>query len=124
MKKSLYTTVYRFEHCVDNLGPYQCRYDSSTLEEMYSAHNSCIYTCNPIPGYDGIDFNSGELCACSSMKQLHSWFGEFFKPLLKEGFRVVKYFVKKSDLKRGRYQVVFSPTNSPIKKQLFLSSKG
>lgn len=119
MKTPLYTTVYRIEHPENGFGPYRSMLtDDDLLERMREKHSAYVSPAHPVPQKDGIApavMEAGNmLSAFKNMTQLRAWFGEFVGPLLKDGFKVVKYYVPTAMVHMGRHQVVFDRKKSVI----------
>ena len=108
-------TVYRLEYA-DGKGPYididglgVSKSALEMLEELSDAHSNDMAFHPPI--YLDIDSNvdKGMLCACPTEKALKRWFGVYFEPLLKIGFRVAVYETRDYIMGNSRRQLMFRP---------------
>lgn len=118
MKRSKYTVVYRLEHPSDRNGPYRGCYTSDVTIAMFDKTSTWVSNKHPIPTKDGIRgsvmYEKNVYCGCKSMKQLREWFGEFLKPLIEDGFELVKFYVPRKNVYYGKHQVVFERSESPL----------
>lgn len=109
MKKPVYTTVYRMEHPIDNLGPYNSQFATEETSELLIEQSS---DTRPMAWRDGIDedyYTSDDIVfGFKSLTQLRTWFSDALNTLTTAGFRIVKYFVPKNAVKYGGHQVVFN----------------
>lgn len=108
--------VYRVEHAVDGLGPYQQAFDVCddddlarlALVETLNAVHSCSPD-HPVLGVDIPEASVRDICAFESMESMSTWFEGFMELLLEYGY-VIRCFEVASDcVRKGAKQVAFDP---------------
>jgi hypothetical protein len=107
------TTIYRVEHPVSLIGPYN--YDGDNREElmgMYDAHTSDSYHLSPY-----LDMShpvlQHELCGFRTMRQLFTWFGGWLPVLIRNGFKVAVYHDVKVTAESSKQLVFVNPRVTP-----------
>ena len=100
--------VYRFEH-ISGKGPYHalnaqtgCR----IISLIYTSHHKAVIPFDS-PYQEGLKLEERYILGCSSIQQLHDWFGHKLTELFDNDFYVVAYDISAQYTQVVRSQVVF-----------------
>jgi hypothetical protein len=109
--------VYRIEHKTDRRGPYTGMADICTSRYYDDNH--------PGPSGDGMDTYAmtwNHIFGFSYMRQMLTWFRfrDIFR-IRKQGFRVYRYKIDRSDVIFGGRQVAFNRTRATVREEVPLS---
>lgn len=102
--------VYRMEHKRLGLGPFRPAV-CTLIGVDYDDHNREHMNALPTPVEEGLFTDTSEFreysCGCTTLKQLRYWFKYSWDKLLANDMQVVRYKLKKKDVKQGKHQVLF-----------------
>jgi len=105
--------VYRVEHPVHHIGPYNApgRYGNSELERMYESHNDAAHPSpwrgNEFPREAYYNLTSEYRFAFETVDALRDWFFGYRAMLRRHGFVLAVYEVPRIAIYFGAHQLAF-----------------